>query len=56
VPKFQNKKKPGAEIKISNLNNYSTVCCRNDKGTKVPILYPMPQVSTHTPDGTIWSH
>jgi hypothetical protein len=51
------------KLKISNLNNYLAVCCRNDKGT-VPILYFMPQVSTHTPMeqlghidyGTIWSH
>jgi hypothetical protein len=25
--------KPSEEVKISNLINYSSVCCRNDKGT-----------------------
>ncbi len=28
-------KKPSAEIVISNLNNYSTLCCQNGKDTMI---------------------
>jgi hypothetical protein len=34
LPKFSNKKQ-GAKVMISNLNNYSTICCHNGKGTMV---------------------
>jgi len=31
---FQNKK-PSAKVEISNLNNYSAICCQNGKGTMI---------------------
>ncbi len=35
---FQQWFKTGAEVKMSNLNNYSTVCCQNGIGTMVCFL------------------
>jgi hypothetical protein len=29
-------KKPSAKLKISNLNNYSTICCQNGKELQYP--------------------
>jgi hypothetical protein len=34
LPKFSELKNDG-KVKISNLNNYSAICCQNGKGTTV---------------------
>jgi hypothetical protein len=35
LPKISELKNLGARVRILNLNNYSTVCCQNGKGTTI---------------------